>query len=239
VRTQEQHSKFFLTSAFQAILLTLLTTESPGKGILLKNNREIVPSYMTKADTLPAPSHYSVLGLPSPLSGQYVSTQQIRAAFRHSLLLHHPDKAASIGVTKESCPVEPAPSPSKHSIDEIRCARDVLVDPSQRREYDRSFIEKAVITSGRNGGVSNGSLATSEQIETVDLDDMEYGEDTQTWTRACRCGNAKAYEVSEGDLTGAMAHGYREISVGCDGCSLHIRVIFDVGEDFDDSKDMP
>jgi len=187
---------------------------------------------------MPALSHYRVLGLPSPLSGQYVSTQQIRAAFKRSLLLHHPDKAANVGVTKETIPEDSALASSKYSVDEICCARDILVNPSQRREYDRSLVNAATLSSESNASVSNGSLATSEQIEIVDLDDMQYSEATQIWTRACRCGNAIAYEISEDDLTGAMAHGYREISVGCDGCSLHIRVIFDVGEEPVDSTDI-
>lgn len=189
--------------------------------------------FMINSDNKPTQSLYSILGLPSPLSGRYFSTQQVRAAFRHVLLLHHPDKAASIGVSTDTSVIAPGETPSKYSVDDICHARDILVDPYQRRNYDRELAHKAVLLSSRTSDISNGSLATSEQIEMVDLDDMDYSENLQTWTRACRCGNAKAYEVSEADLTNAMAQGYREISVGCEGCSLHVRVTFEVSDETD------
>jgi len=192
---------------------------------------------MTTSSKTSAQNCYSILGLPSPLSGRYVGTQQIRAAFRHSLLVHHPDKATDIVGWNDASPLTTGQKSAKHSVDEICHARDVLTDPSLRREHDHLLAQNAPLSSG-SAGVFNGSLATSEQVESVDLDDMEYSEATQTWTRVCRCGNAKAYEVSEEDLTSATCQGSREISVGCDGCSLHIRVLFDTEDEHEilDSK---
>lgn len=174
---------------------------------------------------------YSTLGLSTPRSGQYFSAQQIRAAFRHALLLHHPDKAASIGISRDASTTKSEKPSRSHSVDDICRARDVLLDPVQRKQYDRALARSAALFPPKNTGTSNGSLSTSLQVEAVDLDDMDYDAAAQTWTRECRCGNAKAYEVSEEDLAGAMAQGYREISVGCDGCSLHIRVLFEVAEE--------
>jgi len=185
---------------------------------------------MTTSTKTSAQNCYRILGLPSPLSGRYVGTQQIRAAFRHALLLHHPDKAASIVGWNDASPLTPRQKSAKHSVDEICHARDVLTDPNLRQEHDQFLAQNAPLSSA-NAAVSNGSLATSEQVESVDLDDMEYSEATQTWTRVCRCGNAKAYEVSEDDLASATSQGCREISVGCDGCSLHIRVLFETEDE--------
>ncbi|CCG81836.1 Diphthamide biosynthesis protein [Taphrina deformans PYCC 5710] len=52
----------------------------------------------------------------------------------------------------------------------------------------------------------------------VDLDDFEYVSDAIGWTLPCRCGHG--YHVTESDLEQG-----RDV-VGCDGCSLFVRVTY-------------
>jgi diphthamide biosynthesis protein 4 len=53
------------------------------------------------------------------------------------------------------------------------------------------------------------------------------------WTRACRCGMEKGYTILEEELEDAEQRGEGEVLVGCEGCSLWVRVGFGV-EDLDD-----
>jgi diphthamide biosynthesis protein 4 len=57
------------------------------------------------------------------------------------------------------------------------------------------------------------------------------GEDEQMeWTRACRCGDEKGYRILEEELEDAERRGEKEVLVGCEGCSLWVRVGFEVEE---------
>ena len=122
-----------------------------------------------------------------------------------------------------------------------------------------------------------GDVPQATGVETVDLDDLEHhqhhhqhnhhrdpdGDDdheqdegangrreaTSVWTRPCRCGNDRGFELSEDDLEHAISpiepaapnephvvsqahrnhsHAYSEILVGCKDCSLWLRVNFSV-----------
>lgn len=53
----------------------------------------------------------------------------------------------------------------------------------------------------------------------IDLDEFTYFQATQTWSHACRCGHG--YSITEDDLDQG-----RDV-VGCDGCSLFIRVTYE------------
>lgn len=69
-------------------------------------------------------------------------------------------------------------------------------------------------------------------IETIDLDDLNMDEDEtkeHTWYRGCRCGEERGFVITEGDLEDAAQDG--EVTVGCRGCSLWLRVLFGVVEE--------
>jgi diphthamide biosynthesis protein 4 len=60
----------------------------------------------------------------------------------------------------------------------------------------------------------------------VDLDDMEYNEDKKLFSLVCRCSGD--YIITEDELeTGIDV-------VGCNNCSLRIRVLYDVIEEDED-----
>ena len=49
-------------------------------------------------------------------------------------------------------------------------------------------------------------------------------------SRACRCGADKGFMILEEELEDAEGRGEKEVLVGCEGCSLWVRVGFDVEE---------
>ncbi|CAO3682631.1 unnamed protein product [Rhizopus stolonifer] len=57
----------------------------------------------------------------------------------------------------------------------------------------------------------------------VDLDDMEYNEEEKSFSLECRCSGT--YEITENDLENDID------IVGCNNCSLKIRVLYEVLED--------
>lgn len=57
----------------------------------------------------------------------------------------------------------------------------------------------------------------------VDLDDMEYNEDEASFSLVCRCSGD--YVITEDELEAGID------VVGCNNCSLRIRVLYDVVED--------
>lgn len=178
---------------------------------------------------------YTVLGLPSPTPQQTPTTSQIKVAFRRALLLHHPDKSHLLNQTPQKASRQTTPSyrvdaaSSTHPIDLICAARDILTNSTSRREYDQ-LLQQGVIASTDDVETLIRSYPT--ELDTVDLDDMNYSETAQAWTRACRCGNNEAYEITEADLEYAAAmipggSSRGELLVGCGGCSLHIKVVFE------------
>lgn len=50
------------------------------------------------------------------------------------------------------------------------------------------------------------------------------------WTRGCRCGAEQGFRILEEELEDAERRGEKEVLVGCEGCSLWVRVGFDVEE---------
>lgn len=48
------------------------------------------------------------------------------------------------------------------------------------------------------------------------------------WTRACRCGAERGFSILEEELEDAEERGEKEVLVGCVGCSLWVRVGFEV-----------
>lgn len=170
---------------------------------------------------------YTVLGLPGPPSSNAIGAAQIKIAFRRVLLKNHPDKAGHLLENLPSKPKQgrgPDIKPD-YDIDTICLARDTLLDSARRREYDRELINSAGPQTGR----PMIPLHPTE-LDTIDLDDMQYDESSGSWYKTCRCGNTTAYEVSEEDLDIASKDGTREVLVNCGDCSLFVRVVFEAVE---------
>ena len=200
---------------------------------------------------------YEVLGLRSPRCsfGNYeqtgLTTELIKVAYRRTLLLHHPDKQhsdldiQSSSSAAKASKLQEAGLASKPSVDEIRDAYDVLVNAAARKEYDRSLC-LGLTATGKSPEVAGQARADNAGLETIDLEDMDFQQDIDVWTRRCRCGEASGFAVSEEQLLAEMSKVDGEVSsnrvdrqaarsgemvLACLGCSLHIRVSFAIAEE--------
>lgn len=183
------------------------------------------------------PSHYEVLAIPKSLiedSNKDQIPKIIKQAYHRALLRHHPDKTntphkAGSATTRSTSQSSPPPT-----IDQITRAYTTLSHPAERTAYDRHLALTRNPTAPSPGGGDSTTFQTG--IETVDLDDLDYTEDdaraTTRWHRGCRCGNEEGFAFGEDDLEEAGDLG--ELVVGCQDCSLWLRVCFAVVEDDDD-----
>lgn len=174
-----------------------------------------------------AASHYQILGLSDPRNGhEYLTVQKLKAAYRTSLLLYHPDKARADTQILKS---QPGPGNRKngavYSIDQITQAYAILSVPKLKAQYDRDLL----LSIGQEGNGLQEKEIFRTGVEVVDLDDLAYNEDEAIWYRSCRCGDEKGFLVREEDLEEVADDG--EINVGCRGCSLWMKVLFGVVED--------
>ncbi len=162
------------------------------------------------------PTYYEILGLPEALHNESnIPAQTFRGAYRRALLLNHPDKSAR------------PPLNSKReifSIDQIFEAFSILSNPSSRAKYN-----KELKLHNTNVGGSNATQVFRTGVEIVDLDELDADEAQGIWYRSCRCGDERGFLISEADLEDAAD--VRELSVGCKGCSLWLKVLFGVVED--------
>jgi len=153
-------------------------------------------------------NYYEILGLGSRSHDSTLSAQDVKLAYRRALLEHHPDKV-------------PRAATSIVTVDDVALAYKTLSDHELRAEYDRTLLQSAP-----NGAKSDRILRTG--LETVDLDSLAYNENAQVWSRSCRCGEAKGFVVTEPELEKHVEDG--ELTVGCKGCSLWLKVLFSVEE---------
>ena len=168
---------------------------------------------------------YDILSLPYRPRNP-VSLDDIKHAYRQTLLAHHPDKS---GGPLPSIPQADGASSRatrpKPSIDEITLAYKTLISATLRAEYDKSLLvarSKNVLPDGLRG------QAFQTGLETVDLDDFTYDKEKNEWARECRCGQMQGYRITERELEAAEKDG--EVAVGCYGCSLWLNVVFGVVE---------
>ncbi len=185
---------------------------------------------MPRISKLKGPNLYEVLGIPSLSSCETLTQKEITSAYRRTLLHHHPDKANTSAVAEQSLSKD-IPAAAKYSVDTICLARNILISPSQRREYDQKLLNDKVLFEDNASTQPEYALLTPIAVEALDLDEMVYSDHTQTWTRPCRCGNTQAFEVSEQDLTEESTGEIGELVVGCGGCSLHVRIAFKAAEE--------
>jgi DnaJ-class molecular chaperone len=177
------------------------------------------------------PNHYEVLSLPKSLleeSNEEQIPQIIKQAYHRALLRHHPDKAQQQHPHHVPRPTTITTSKPTYTVDQITRAYTTLSSPPSRAQYDRHLI----LTQQQQGSKPARS-AFQTGIETIDLDDLEYSEPPGSgearWYRPCRCGNEQGFAFGEGDLEEAGDLG--ELIVGCQDCSLWLRICFAVVED--------
>ncbi|KAF4979907.1 hypothetical protein FZEAL_3988 [Fusarium zealandicum] len=166
-----------------------------------------------------AVTHYQVLNLtPTLLDTQIDPTPLIKRAYHRALLRNHPDKVTTL---------DPE---SFFTVDQISTALTILSTPSSRAAYD------AALRVSRPAGAASRDTTFQTGVENVDLDDLAFDEDSESWYRPCRCGNERSYVFHEADLEEVGDEG--ELVVGCLDCSLWLRVHFAV-MDVDDDEPPP
>ena len=157
---------------------------------------------------------YSILGLSASQSIQY-GPQAIKLAYQKSLLVHHPDKS----IAKPRSALDKSSLGPVPTVDDILHAYKILSDRHSRAEYDRQLMLESHKLFDRKDHETFRS-----GLETVDLDDLDYNEATNIWTRSCRCGQRRGFIVTEQELEREMEVG--ELCVECRGCSLWLKVLF-------------
>jgi diphthamide biosynthesis protein 4 len=184
-------------------------------------------------------NYYTILGLeapsPGPPSDPSSTAQQVRRAYKLALLATHPDRAAAQGT---------------YTVDDVKEAYAILSNPQSRAEYNEWVLRHPgeMTEQGRRQGGTAPSLSSDFLLglELLDLSDFDVldpkfefggegegegeGEGQMEWTRACRCGAERGFRIAEEELVDAEAAGEKEVLVGCEGCSLWVRVGFEVEE---------
>lgn len=179
-------------------------------------------------------THYEVLGLtPTILDSQHDPAILIKRAYHRALLRNHPDKAKaqqppqSSTVQKRAIeePDEEISHIYNYTIDQITRAFNTLSSSRQRREYDVALRISRPVENSR----SQRQAQFQTGVESIDLDDIAFDEERDRWYRPCRCGNDYGYCFQGDDLIEAETEG--ELMVGCQDCSLWLRVHFAVIEE--------
>ncbi len=160
------------------------------------------------------PTYYEILQLPP--DSRPIDPTELKIAYRRALLLHHPDKKHP-----PSLPTLNTVHTSQYafSVDQITEAYKTLSSTIDKAEYDTLLAKDARRLKNALKEVHHTGL------EIYDLEELSLNDQTSTWTRQCRCGDELGYTVTESDLEQESEHG--EIYVGCNGCSLCIKVLFD------------
>ncbi|KAJ4408083.1 Diphthamide biosynthesis protein 4 [Didymella pomorum] len=172
-------------------------------------------------------NYYHILGLSAPSTGNPSARPQsaeLRRAYRNALLKAHPDKQSATRAGERTL--------RGYTVDDVKEAYRVLDDARTRDEYENWVLRNPhVLQSTRDDGGGEVTLSADFVLglDVLDLSDFEEGEEGE-WTRACRCGDGKGFRILEVDLEDAEMRGEKEVLVGCGGCSLWVRVGFDVEE---------
>ncbi|KKA31137.1 hypothetical protein TD95_000559 [Thielaviopsis punctulata] len=175
------------------------------------------------------PTYYEILGISKAmLSNNDNPAHILKRAYRRALLQNHPDKAAAT-FPSSSTPTTPT---TLFTIDQISTAYKHLSTPSLKAAYDKALLLRPPshhdpCVSGIGQLARKGSFQTAE---TVDLDDLAFDETAAKWFRGCRCGNERGFLFGEEDLEEA-ADDVGELLVGCQDCSLWLKVFFTVVEE--------
>lgn len=162
-------------------------------------------------------THYQVLDITSAtIENSDAPAALIKRAYRRALLQNHPDKAKN-GTSEDS-------NDLAFTVDQMSQAFAILSSPRKRAEYN------AALRLARTTDASDDDFARFQTgIENVDLDDLDFDDSESRWYRSCRCGNDRGYTFQEHDLEDAAELG--ELMVGCQDCSLWLKVHFAVTEE--------
>ncbi|ORX44301.1 dnaJ-like protein subfamily C member 24-like protein [Piromyces finnis] len=129
----------------------------------------------------------------------------IKKTYQKLILKYHPDKLQQSGVTSQEI-IEK----NKKKFQEIQKAWNNISTPEKKLQYDKELLAQ----SFKQDGVIN---------EEIDLDDMEFDEEEETYFSECRCGGI--YKITIDDLENNVN------VISCDICSLKIKVLYEVIED--------
>ena len=185
------------------------------------------PQFSMSGPTDPSqPTHYQILRLTQ--SDCSLDPAQLKVAYRRALLLHHPDKRCSSS-SRLLKSVAQTPNHA-YSVDQITEAYSILSNAFDKARYDTSLQGN---TKRLNTVTKTGHHAG---VETYDLDELAQNDDMGTWSRECRCGDSTGYRLTTSDLEEESEHG--EVFVGCKGCSLFIRVLFESAQTGTDMEDV-
>lgn len=168
-------------------------------------------------------THYEVLDLQQALlsaAESHDAATLTKRAYRRALLRNHPDKSAAASLPSSHKP----PVSTLFTVDQISDAYAVLSSPQKRQEYEAGLRMARIA-----GGAEDEDAKFQTGIENVDLDDLDFDETGERWYRSCRCGNDRGYSFEEEDLVEASDDGV--LMVGCQDCSLWLKVHFAVVED--------
>ncbi|OBT89922.1 hypothetical protein VE02_01527 [Pseudogymnoascus sp. 03VT05] len=173
-------------------------------------------------------TYYEILGLPNSRdAARFLTPQLLKAAYRKSLLQHHPDKVQQVSSPENGSTKAANKQPSSaYTVDQITKAYSIISTPKLCEEYDRELALQSQET-GEFGAQQKNGFRTG--VEIVDLDDLDFDEEDSLWFRSCRCGDDRGFLIREEDLEEAADDG--ELAVGCRGCSLWLRVLFGVVEE--------
>jgi diphthamide biosynthesis protein 4 len=155
---------------------------------------------------------YRVLGLDGKRNGKPITADELRQAYKRALLTHHPDKHAAV----------PSARVRLATIDDIAEAYRILGNAQLRAQYDRESKPLQSSDDLADDAVRHTGM------ETMDLEELDFDEDSQTWSRQCRCGSSPAFVVEEAELENHVEYG--ELITGCKGCSLWLKVLFSVAD---------
>lgn len=132
-------------------------------------------------------------------------------------LLDLSDFEASIGYER----IDSAPStPDFDDLENLH----IHAHPSEHPEEQDEEGHRPPST-GSVPAIQEPHLATNEEEG-----ERESGAGEMQWTRSCRCGAEQGFRILESELEEAEGRGESEVLVGCEGCSLWVRVGFDVEE---------
>ncbi|KAL6163957.1 hypothetical protein ACJQWK_09635 [Exserohilum turcicum] len=121
-----------------------------------------------------------------------------------------------------------------------------VLDLSEFRvvEQDREVMEHASVSASNSDSDSESepeslsSFFASERRGKREKEEKQKQQQQQTrWTRECRCGTHAGFSILEQQLEDALQRGRNEVLVGCQGCSLWVRVGFEVEEDVEEDEE--
>ncbi|KAF9923527.1 Diphthamide biosynthesis protein 4 [Linnemannia zychae] len=147
--------------------------------------------------------YYAILDV-----SQDATVTEIKQQYQRLLLIHHPDK--QLQQQASSTDLKSIP------LQDIKEAWECLREPNHRAFYDSSLQAMRLHANG-------------QVHDDIDLDDMEYDEESGSYTSPCRCSGE--YIISEDELELGVD------TVGCSTCSLIVRIHYEEADDREEDNE--